>query len=144
MANQGYFPISNLAGHVFADMYTSIIQGTWIHSIGGGRAYAYWLLNSPAALNDEIEYTVFAGAGTKTFELFCSTGIGRGIITVYLDDVSLGTIDLYSDPSELNVFKPLAATVVGGGAHTIRIKVTGKNPLATGYAATFTWLRIKD
>lgn len=98
--------------------------------------------NSSDNVNDEIEYELFARDGARTFALFGMKGNNLGIVTIYLDDVSQGTIDLYNGAASRNQINTLAVTVVGTGMHSVKMKVTGKNGSSSGYFASATSLRI--
>ena len=125
-------------------MYKSIVQGTWIYYTGIVRAYCFVWSNSPGAQNDEIEYEIEAESGNKTLEILCRIAPTYAIAWVYLDDVYQGQIDQYSDPFQENVMKTLPVTVPSTGTHSLKFKVESKNPLATGWDITLTWIRIKD
>jgi len=138
-----YVPIAQtLSNFVFAHAYKTIIQGTWAVEIHDVRVHNHVFNNSSLTINDEIEYDIFSVAGEKTFELRCTTNIYGGIITIYLDDVSQGTIDLYYATDNYNDIKTLAVTVVGTKMHSLKLKVTGKNPSSNNYQAAPVFMRI--
>ena len=71
------------------------------------------------------------------------TAPGRGIITIYVDGTSQGTIDLYAAALTYDQVKSLAINILSDGVHTLNLKVTGKNALATEFICLLTswWLR---
>ena len=135
--------LDTVGGFIFGQMYKSIVQGTFVVGTGAGHAFEAWFYNSSNTLNDEIEYEVYCEAGSKTFELFGKTQNNLGIVTVYVDDVSWGTIDFYSAVQSLNTYHTLTGTVVGNKVHSVKIKVTSKNPASSAHYFGTTWLRLK-
>lgn len=126
----------NLYNNLFYSFsYKTIITGTWITTAKVGQYLAFISYNNSWAQNDEIEFEIFAEAGVKTFELLALTSAGAAIITVYLDDVSIGTIDQYSGSDILNVISTLECTVVDTKTHSLKIKATSKNGSSSGYTA---------
>ena len=109
-------------------------SGTWQTWTDSTQRFNGGYQNSSAALNDWVEYKVFADTTTHTFNLICITTDDSAIITVYYDGVSKGTIDLYSATATKNVLKTISGIAFGStGVHTIRIKATGQNASSLGY-----------
>ena len=129
-------------GIIFADMYKAIIQGTYAYYALGSQNYHYMFYTFTAAQNDEVEYEIFSPAGTKTLQLLAVTSSDRGIITFYLDDVSQGTIDLYSASIVYNVFNTLSVTVVGTKVHSLKLKMETKNGSSSNYVTSITFMRL--
>lgn len=121
--------------------YNRIISGTWVPNAVAEVLYG-GLLNTSNALNDEVEYRFVSEAGAFNFVLNASNGPNRGIVTILIDGVSQGTIDMYAGGwgDALNV---LPVTITSAGNHTLRIRVTGTNPLSGAYYALIKafWLR---
>jgi len=118
----------------------SVIQGTWAIYM---NVLSYFNGSFPnagsGAVNDEIQFKFGQKAGAYTFRLLCQTGLVYAIITIYIDGVSQGTIDLWSaGPNVYNVVKTLAVTIVKDGEHTLNIKATGTTG-GTYYVATVGW-----
>lgn len=108
--------------------------GSWAFLAATAQSFGgvYYQSGSPA-VNDEISYEVWAPKGSGNVNVFVTTATIMGIITVYLDGVSLGTIDCYSGSTAYNVVKTLSATVTTTGMHTLRFLVTSKNASASAY-----------
>jgi len=134
---------NNLCNIIFADMYKSIIAGTAAVTIESRLRYNFFIYNTSTALNDEIEYEIYAKSGKRTLELAGFTAEYGGIVSIYLDDILQGEIDLYTASETLNTTKTLAIAVVGSKVHSLRIKVSGQNVASTGYYLVLTWIRIK-
>lgn len=110
--------------------YNSIspASGTWYILTDAGQLLYGYLVNSlDAQLGDEVEYKFSHKAGSYTFCLLTILEYNRGIITVYVDDVSQGTMDLYSMLEVANTVATLPITITSDGEHTLKIEVTGRN-----------------
>lgn len=118
----------------------SVIQGTWALYMNVLSYFNGSFPNSGSgAVNDEIQFKFSQKAGAYTFRLLCQTGLAYAIITIYIDGVSQGTIDLWSaGPNVYNVVKTLAVTIVKDGEHTLNIKATGTTG-GSYYVATVGW-----
>jgi len=121
--------------------YNRIISGAWAPNTVAEVLYG-GILNNPPFLGDELEYRFVSEAGAFNFVLHASNGPNRGIVTILIDGVSQGTIDMYAGGwgDALNV---LAVTITSAGNHTLRIRVTGTNPLSGNYYTLIKafWLR---
>lgn len=132
-----------LTNQITAFNYKTIIQGTWVQTYTPAQIFSFVFKNNPAAINDEIEYEIFAETGIKTFELVCMVHTTAGILTIFIDDISQGTIDTYSATPTYSSFLTLSVTILHTGMHSLRIKVTDKNASSTDYVCLLTSLRIK-
>lgn len=139
-----YVKITNILSNMkFADMYRSIIQGTWIYWNAPDQAYQLVFFNSSQALNDELDFDIFAENGIKVLQLLHVTTTTGAIVSVYLDDVLQGTIDFYTATGLYNQTYYFALNVVGTGKHSLRLKATSKHPSSSAYTMYLTHLRIK-
>ena len=117
-------------GHVtiLPVLFAYITQGRWrsINS-AGFPTYTTFTNDQTHAVNDEVAYSVWLSPGVYTFCEYIMTGPDHGIITVYMDGVSLGTINHYSAGNVYGVQKTIAnITITTPGIHTLNIKVTSK------------------
>lgn len=106
-------------------------------------------------------FTVFADTDETTFEQDITLaphalghlliGIGTyvpdgGILEMFLDDISLSTVDFYDDPERKNIshlwFIPPEAVPTGGNL-ILKGVVTGKRELSTGYKCPLTYIYIR-
>jgi hypothetical protein len=114
--------------------YNSVIRGTWIPSLQVAAMLNCYIENTSPNLNDEIQYKFAHRAGAFTFVLLAGMGNATAIITIYIDGVSQGTIDLYNAvPTVWNNFLTLAINILTNGEHTLNIKATSKNGASTNY-----------
>jgi len=134
---------NNLCNIIFADMYKSIIAGTWSIYEEAYQRYNFFLYNESNTLNDEIEYEIYAKSGTRTIELLVVITDSCGVISIYIDNVLQGSVDLYSATHKTDTNKTIGIEVVGSKPHSLKIKVTGKNVASSGYNAPITHIRIK-
>lgn len=121
--------------YVDANAYDSVIQGTWVIFMRATQYFGGVLLNTSVTLNDELQYKFSHKSGSFNFKLLHIKGADYAIITIYVDGVSQGTIDLYNAVLDVqNVISSLAITITKDGEHTLNIKATSKNVASTGYA----------
>jgi len=120
---------------VDTNAYDSVIQGTWVCYMRATQFLGAALLNTTTDLNDELQYKFSHKSGSFNFKLLHITGADHAIITIYVDGVSQGTIDLYHAITDVqNVISTLAITITKDGEHTLNIKATSKNVASTDYA----------
>lgn len=113
------------------------------NSVDTNASYNTRTFRSTAALNDEFTNGFFIADDSYTFALLAGrTGNDSGILTIEIDGVSQGTIDLYTVSFTYNVIFTLTATVLTDGWHTLTVRTTSKNGASSGYQAVLTkfWL----
>jgi hypothetical protein len=89
---------------------------------------------SSSAQNDWIEFWMSLKAGTWDFELLHHKDNNRGIYTVSLDGVTLGTIDGYAGSTTLNQRDSLSGIAVPrSGMHRLRMTMASKNASSSLY-----------
>lgn len=112
---------------------TKSVGNNLITIILSTQAYGHYVAQSPSALNDAFFSFVVIEAGTYTFEAFGHKSTSSGIVTWYLDGVSIGSQDWYGAAAD-NVSQTIASlTIAVGGAHSIKGVVLGKNASSSGY-----------
>jgi len=110
--------------------YSSIAQGTWTWVITDHNAFTN---DTAKAQNDELHYKVFLAVGTYTVKLSYREAGSMGIATIYLDDSSKGTIDMYAGGGADAVGEVSSIAVATAGLYTLKIKIATKNGSATDY-----------
>jgi len=112
-----------------------VIAGTWSVVDYSGQHLGCVLSNySAAALNDEISVPFFApSTSALTLNIRCVTNSVSGIITVYVDGQSQGTLDLYSASEQYNVIKTISITPARAGINILRLRVTDHNASSSDY-----------
>jgi hypothetical protein len=88
---------------------------------------------SPGALNDEVEIQFLLKAGTYRLDVLGAKTPAQGIYRIWCNDEQLGgDIDRYAAAGAF--FNSSFTLYIGTTKNqTIRVKVVGKNPSATGY-----------
>ena len=92
--------------------------------------------------NSEVAYKEFMQAGTYSISIFCTKDVNRGICTILIDGVSVGTLDMAAGSALYNQILTLSSiTVATSGAHTITFKMA---TTSTGhYYMTLSFINIK-
>lgn len=72
-------------------------------------------------------------AGIYTFYLYIDKKDSYGIITVYADNVLVGTIDCYAASPTANVLVSITNISLATGSHIFKFEVTTKNDLSSNY-----------
>lgn len=97
-----------------------------------GNAFSGWLNMSDSTQNDAISFDFACGAGTYTIELRHLAFANRGIYTVQIDNVTVGTIDGYA--SSLTFTRSLlTGVVITAGRHTLTLVMATKNASSSAY-----------
>ena len=114
--------------------YKSIDAGTWVLAVSASHySYAYWY-NSTSAQNDAVTYNAYLAKGTYTLGLLSQTNNNEGIITVKIDGVSVGTIDLYSAGIVRNVRSLLTGIpITESKLYEIQLIMATKNGASSSY-----------
>ena len=100
-------------------------------------------LYSSGAQNDEIAWDVTIPAGTWTLEIITITAASKGILTVKIDDVSQGTIDIYSASTGWSSVKSIAGIVITTtGKKVLKFQMLTKNASSSGYGADLSAVRL--
>ena len=102
-------------------------------SIDTGQAHNVVYLTTSAAVNDAWTQSFFLADGSYTLSFLGRSGTDQGIMTVYIDDVSQGTIDWYNGSTVKNVVKTISITVIGNGYHVLKVVMATKNGSSSNY-----------
>jgi len=84
------------------------------------------------AQNGELQFNVFARAGTYDLILYHVTANSNGIYTIYVDDDLQGTIDGYSAGTTQNVASTQSITL-NDGLNVIKFKCPTKHASSSDY-----------
>jgi hypothetical protein len=120
------------------------VTGTWTQysdagqtdydlALTGGVGFIY---SVTAANNDELHYgNIVLNAGTYIISVAYIKRSDFGILEILIGTTSLGTIDTYSSSGsgDFNQVTNLTITPATRISGNLRLKVTGKNALSTGY-----------
>jgi len=111
-----------------------VSNGTWSWVSDVDQALGGYLRNSSNAKNDEIRIPFYVpSTDARTLNLRIRTGTQGGIVTVYVDNSSQGTVDFYSSYTGYNVIKTLSITPARVGMNVFKLEVTGQNSSSGGY-----------
>lgn len=93
------------------------------------------LKNGAGLQNDEVNLGNFVieEEGTFTFYVNCEKNTANGIMTIYLNGTSKGTIDTYAAASSFNEEETLNLGTLTEGVYSLSIKMATKNGAATAY-----------
>lgn len=100
--------------------------GTWTPKTDGSHSGTTQIISN--TIGDSATYT-FTGT---SIQWVSSRYSNRGKAKVYIDDIYQQEIDLYSTGSWLAQQVVFTKTGLSSGTHTIKIEVSGKNPLSGG------------
>lgn len=89
---------------------------------------------STGTQNDEVSWEIPLGAGTWSIEMLHTTNNNRGIYSVQIDGVEVGTIDGYSASAVRNVKSTLTGIAVATSSlHVLKLKMATKNASSSQY-----------
>jgi uncharacterized repeat protein (TIGR03803 family) len=117
----GFQDSSSRVSYSTSSAWTTLTDATKYYGVTEKQATA---LNAQASLAVPVGWQQVAWVSAK--------GPNCGIATVYLDGVTVMTVDLYST----TVQQRKTVAVIGltpGSSHTIRVRTTSKNTASTGY-----------
>ncbi|MGH6657598.1 MAG: hypothetical protein ACRDVE_20625 [Actinocrinis sp.] len=109
--------------------------GTWTPSYLTNSAtgnFVGWVNQSDGIQGDSISFDFACGAGTYSLELYHLPFTNRGVYTVAVDGVTVGTVDGYrtSLAPQRDV---LAGIVLTAGQHIVTLTMATKNASASSY-----------
>jgi hypothetical protein len=141
----GHLPVAQAAGifsrqiHMVADGVPSSVVApvgvwtpTYLMASDTGGVWSGWINISDSAQNDSISFDLACGAGTYTLELLHLAYLNRGIYTIKIDGVTVGSIDGYN--TALTPTRGLlTGVVIAAGQHTVTLLMATQNASASGY-----------
>jgi hypothetical protein len=107
--------------------------GAKLISVDGLQLYGGYISHTSPNINDSMDNGFVCLAGTYTLNVIGATNTSHGITTVYIDGVSIGTIDWYSGSPVRNATKTISSVVLTNGYHKITFTVTSKNVSSSAY-----------
>lgn len=107
---------------------------TYLMASDTGGVWSGWVNISDAAQSDAVSFDFACGAGTYTIEMLHLAYTNRGIYTIEIDGVSVGTIDGYIGTLTA-ARSQLAGVVITAGAHYLTLLMATKNASSSGYVA---------
>lgn len=115
--------------------YDAIVQGTWGATIDATKYDSYYFSNqAAAAINDEVNWQIFLGVGTYTFEYKVTEGTNVPILTWEIDGVSIGTKDGYNAGGVANTTHTITGiAITSGGNKTLSLSCPTKNGSASNW-----------
>jgi hypothetical protein len=132
------------AASFFVDEATKTVGNAFTLTLDALERYGWWQYQNSAANGDTWEKKIFLKAGTYTISVLGMTAPSRGIQEVFIDNVSVGTIDWYNASLVYNQVKTIAGvTVTGDGRHTFKSVINGKNASSSDYQLLLTKVWIK-
>jgi hypothetical protein len=129
--------VSSMPGHVEVHAGATPDANTNWPGIVGLSATAYLNMSMDTqggpTVNDTISYDLPIGAGTWTLDLLHLAGTNRGIYTVAVDGVTVGTVDGYNAVLSAVRGQVTGIAVATGGTHRVTLTVATKNATSTSY-----------
>lgn len=121
--------------HIRADGTPSTVTvpvGTWTPTYEALTAFYGWVNISDGAQNDSISFDFACGAGTYEIDLYHLPFQNRGIYSVQIDGVTVGTVDGYAAS-----LSPARGSITGvaltAGTHVITLLMATKNVSSSGF-----------
>jgi len=110
--------------------------GTWtptyLMTSDTGGVWSGWVNVSDGSQNDALSFDFACSAGTYSIELRHLPYTNRGIYTLQIDGVSVGTLDGYS-ASLIAGRSVLSGVAISAGIHVITLVMATKNASSSGY-----------
>lgn len=114
--------------------YNGTTQKGWTKSNSSNNDFARFAAVTSSAINDTVEFKFPLKAGSYTLEITHLKRPGDGIVSFYINDSLIGTLDAYnSSTTNINRYT-VNFTLNTTGTHTFKAVVANKNASSTGYA----------
>lgn len=129
-------PVEMYRGTMFHDE-SVVIAGAAIELVlfASGSNNMIYARQTAAALNDEFKNGLYLAPDTYTMQVVGFRSASSGIVTWYVDDVVVGTTDLYFGLESYNYYSITSIVIAEAGWHVIKGKVASKNASSSGYNA---------
>lgn len=111
----------------------AIGQGVWARAIAGASPYNGYYSNTSVADGDNISLSFRCMAGTYTFGMNGYKLANCGILDIDIDTVEVASFDLYAAVGDPENVETQAGIAITAGAHTLRLRVHGKNGASAGF-----------
>lgn len=144
LVNMGFAVNEYLPWHMDIDVFmtpvahtnfnTNNVDANQIHN--GNRS-------SSGAQNDAINWDIVVGMGSWSFELLHTTANNRGIYTVTLGDIAVGTIDGYSAATTYNVRNSLTFSNAVSGKQRLTLSMKTKNAASANYFGSIQHIQLR-
>jgi hypothetical protein len=99
----------------------------------GNQRYAHFAYQSTSSVNDVFETGFVISAGTYTLAALGLADSNCGKPEVFVDGVSVGTMDFYAAGTTYNAIKTIANVTLTAGYHKIEFKCSSKNGASSGF-----------
>ena len=120
--------------HLILPGVTPVAQTNWssLTILAGTYFGAY--TSSSGAQNAEINWDLLLGAGTYTLDLFHFQGTNRGVYTISINGVDIGTtVDGYAAAGAHTKSQITGIAVAIAGVQRLRVLMATKNASSTNY-----------
>jgi hypothetical protein len=108
--------------------------GTWSVQVATSLPFNFHYLSN--AQNDQVTYPVLLQAGTWKLAIMGSFGTSRGIYTIALDGVTVGTLDAYNAGGGFGTLELTGITVAKTGVKLLTLTMATKNASSSNYLAS--------
>lgn len=99
---------------------------------------------STGVQNAEINFDMVLAAGTWTIELLHRRSNDAGIMSVQLDGIEKGAIDIYSSATSYNVLSSiLNVTIATSGKKQLKLKMSSKNASSLNYYGAIQHIQLR-
>lgn len=116
---------------------TPYLQSGWSTETLSNAYYLGGRVTSGGVQNSRRQHKIPLAVGTYTFDLFHDTGANRGIYTLKVDGVAVGTIDGYAASGANAVHSTITGiSIAGNGVHLVELIMATKNASSTGYVGS--------
>lgn len=119
---------ATIAVPCLASPYTS--AGTWARQATGAWGGT---LRSSSGVDASATWRWTGAAGTYTLDLLHGADTDRGIYTVLLDGIPVGTIDGYAAAPAAATGTLTGVAIPSSGDHLVELRMATKNGASTGY-----------
>jgi hypothetical protein len=128
--NVGQYSYDVGEGHIsILPWHSSSSSGTWGASLDASQLYyGFWVNGTTGATGESVSYKLYMGIGTYTCMLLSAKGPKAAIITVLIDNTSVGTIDAYAAGLTYNqLLSAGGITITTPGLKTLSLSAATRN-----------------
>lgn len=116
-----------------AKAYNGNLEKAIAYTVSTSSELGRFAAIASAAVGDTYEFSFLLRAGSYNLVIVHDRGTSRGIVSFFLNDVSLGSVDCYATATAAVNRRSFPITLTTSGLQTFKARVLSKNSSSSGF-----------
>jgi hypothetical protein len=137
----GYYAINSMNAATYDCSSSGVISSITTPSF---NAYLFEGLNVFGSGNRYNMFRIYKymKAGAYDFQIYTAKSSNRGIISLYIDDTNIGSVDMYNATTAQTMMAITNFSVSTSKIHKIELRADAQNASSTGYYNAWTYIHL--